>query len=816
MARFQREAEVLASLNHPNIAAIYGVEERALVMELVEGTSPKGPLPFEEAWKLAAQIVAALEYAHDKGIIHRDLKPANILVTPEGPRASTVKLLDFGLAKAFSNQKEPSASAENSPTLTLGATEVGVILGTAAYMSPEQARGKVVDKRADIWSFGVVLYELLTGERLFGGEDAAEILAAVIHKQPDLTKVPQKARRLLEDCLQKDPRQRLRDIGDAKRLLGEHVAAVGAAPASRLGMVAWGVAALAIVYALGVSFLHFREMPEARPLVRFTAPPPPDAIRHVMSGFAISPDGQLLAFRAGGSDRVFRIFVRHIDTAEAQPLAGTESGTDSTSVFWAPDSRSLAFAREGGLYRSDLSAGPPKRLCDVPGNSFYGGTWSPGGVIVFGAHAGLFRVPDTGGTPTPVATLDAAAKEAGHFGPWFLPDGKHLLFLALATGQTRGTIWAASIDNPARTRITESSGAAAYAAGWLLSSTPNPRSLLAQPFDPERLKLQGTPQPVRDRLPMANTGGIPGFAVSANGTLVVDRPAPVMSQLTWMDRTGRAVATLGPRANIASFALAPDERRAVAEIRDTDAGKIDLWLFDAGKESGTRVTFGEPTMRPLWAIDGRHVYVTQSDATQRQLSTLTIGAPAATAFENPGPFVHFEDVTRDGRYLVFKSVKAPSEIWIQRVGSAERRALVQGPFAAVQARVSPDSRWLAYGLALPSGPEVFAQPFDRPGERIQVSVKGGSGPVWRDDGRELYYEGPEGLMAVPVTERNGSLEAGTPRMLFSIHTQGLVSNQPHNVEVAAHGQKFLVNSIAGGSDNVPLEVTLNWTAALKK
>src|ERR1700686_1844296 len=238
LARFEREAKVLASLNHPNIAQIYGVQDRALVMELVEGDSPKGPLPFEEAWKIASQIVAALEYAHERGIMHRDLKPANILVTSEG----VVKLLDFGLAKAFTNQREPSASPENSPTLTLGATEVGVILGTAAYMAPEQARGKTVDKRADIWSFGVVLYELLTGERLFTGEDAAETLAAVIHKQPDLAKAPGEARRLLEECLQKDPRQRLRDIGDAKRLIGENAAAVAASPVSRLG--SWtGIAA---------------------------------------------------------------------------------------------------------------------------------------------------------------------------------------------------------------------------------------------------------------------------------------------------------------------------------------------------------------------------------------------------------------------------------------------------------------------------------------------------------------------------------------------------------------------------------------------
>lgn len=440
-------------------------------------------------------------------------------------------------------------------------------------------------------------------------------------------------------------------------------------------------------------------------------------------------------------------------------------------------------------------------------------------MIVFAAFAGgLFRVPETGGTPTPVTTLDAAAKEVGHFGPWFLPDGKHLLFLALAAGKVTGTIWATSIDNPTRTRITESSGPAVYADGWLLSTTGNPRSLLAQPFDPERLKLSGTSQHIRDGLAAATTGGGSGFAVSANGTLVVDRPAPVISQLTWMDRAGRAVATSGARANIASFTLAPDERRIVAEIRDNDAGKADLWLFDGEKETGTRLTFGDtPTTRPLWALDGRHVYVTQRLGTQIfQLRTLTIGAPAATAFENPGPFVHFEDVTRDGRYIVFKSIKTPSEIWIQRVGSAERRALVQGPFMASQSRVSPDSHWLAYTLVLPSGNEIFAQPFDRPGERIQVSVNGGIGPVWRDDGRELYYESPDGLMAVPMTERNGVLVAGTPQKLFLIHTQGYVVNQPQNVEVVAHGQKFLVNTIVGDSDNVPLEVTLDWQTGLKK
>ena len=835
LARFQREAELLASLDHPNIGPIYGIVQAdhnwALVLALIEGPTledriKQGVIPADEAIAYAKQIVDAMEYAHEHGVIHRDLKPANIKITPDG----VVKVLDFGLAKALDQRAAKSLDPENSPTLTMGATQAGMIMGTAAYMSPEQAVGKAADRRADIFSFGVVLFEMLTGKRAFRGESVGDTLAAVVKDAPDWSALPAETpthlRKLLERCLVKDRKERLQAIGEARIMLAkpqrdELASATGAtAPSqSRLSKIAIaGATVLALAFA-AVSFIHFRETPEPRPLVRFTASPPADAVRSTRTGFGISPDGQLLAFVAEGSDRVTRLYVRHIDSPEAQPLGGTEGTTRLGGIFWAPDSRSFAFAKEGALYRSDLGGGPPKRLCDVPGNVFRGGTWSPAGVIVFGAVArGLFRVPDTGGTPTPVSTLDASAKEAGHFGPWFLPDGQHLLFLALTTGQTRGTIWATSIDNPTRTRITESSGPAAYSNGWILTTTVVPQGLLAQPFDPERLKLSGAPQPVRDGLTGATTAGGRGVAVAANDTLVVDRPRPVISQLTWMDRTGRAVASSGARANIASFALAPDERRIVAEIRDNDAGKADLWLFDGEKEIGTRLTFGDtPTMRPLWALDGRHVYVRQGIGTQSfPLRTLTIGAPVATAFENPGPFTSFEDVTRDGRYIVFKSVKDPPEIWIQRVGSAERRALVQGPFGAFQARVSPDSHWLAYELSLPSGPEVFAQPFDRPGERVQVSVKGGFGPVWRDDGRELFYEGPEGLMAVPMTERNGMLEAGTPQKLFSIHTQGFVSNQPRNVEVAAHGQKFLVNTIVGDSDNVPLEVTLNWQTGLKK
>jgi eukaryotic-like serine/threonine-protein kinase len=818
LARFEREAKVLASLNHPNIAHIYGIEDRALVMELVEGQTLKAPLPVETALNYAKQIADALEAAHEKGIIHRDLKPANIMITPEG----VVKVLDFGLATVTQASGESQEDPNRSPTLTMRATQAGMIMGTAAYMSPEQAAGKPVDKRADIWSFGVVLWEMLSGQRMFDGETISDTLADVLRAPIDFDKLPKttphSVRVLVKRCLDRDVKSRLRDIGEA-RVAIQNVGKEPEAPV-RPAKTTWSsgrlpciAAAVLAVVAAGTSWIAYRSTRPADTLVRFTVPPPPDAERHALADFAVSPDGQLLAFTAEGADGVSRIFVRRFDTAETQPLAGTERATD---LFWAPDSRSLGFAKESGLYRSDPGARQPKRLCDVPANGLYGGTWGSGGVIVFASQAnGLFRIPDTGGTPEPVTTLDSAAKEGGHVGPWFLPDGRHLLFLALAVGQTRGIIWATSIDNRERTRIVESSGPAAYADGWLLFTTAAPRVLVVQPFDPKQLRLHGVPQPVRDRLPGPTTGGSRGFAVSESGSLVVDRPSPIMSQLEWMDRTGRTVATLGPRAGIRSFALAPDERRVVAAVQDYDAGRSDVWLFDAEREGGTRLTYEGSVMRPLWAPDGRHIYLTEVQPFG--LRTLALGAPQATVFENPGRFRLFEDVTRDGRYLVFKSSPPLSEIWIQRVGSAgERRALVQGPFAAMQPRVSPDSRWVAYTYNIPSGSEVFVQPFDRPGERIQVSVKGGGGPVWRDDGRELYYEGPEGLMVVPMNERSGALEAGTPQKLFSIHTQGGVVNQPHNVEVAAHGQKFLVNTIVGDSDNVPLEVTLNWTAALKK
>jgi serine/threonine protein kinase len=539
LARFEREARLMASLDHPNIGAIYGLEEsnntRALVLALIEGPTladriATGPVPLEEAIHLAGQIAEALEYAHDRGVIHRDLKPANVKITPEG----TVKVLDFGLAKALTGEADalsgsPANSPALSPTLTMRATQAGMILGTAAYMAPEQAKGKTVDRRADIWAFGVVFFEMLTGEALFTGDSAAEIMASAIKEEPKLDRLPSSTppaiRRLMERCLNKDPKQRLQAIGEARIALqtpnvepaalpgGDHPVELAASKKSRL---AWITAASAILALAALAWVHFREVPPTEKILRFQIAPPD---KTPIGAFRLSPDGRHLAFISGA-----KVWVRSLDSLESKSLDGSEG---ATYPFWSPDSENLGFFSGGKLKRIPRTGGPVQTLCDVATGR--GGTWSREGVIVFspGPTATLFRVSAAGGAPVPVTKFLGSSASQGHRFPEFLPDGQHFLYAAQSDKPEDNGVYVGGLDGTRARILPEQSsaifapGPAGQANGYILFRRLD--TLMAQPFDAARLRLAGDVFPVSDRVGeafAANTG-FGAFSLSADGTLVL-------------------------------------------------------------------------------------------------------------------------------------------------------------------------------------------------------------------------------------------------------------------------------------------------------
>ena len=780
VARFQREAKVLASLNHPNIAAIYGLEESSgtnfLVLELVEGQTladriKAGPIPVEEALKVALQIAEALEAAHEKGVIHRDLKPANIKVTPEGK----VKVLDFGLAKAFAGE-QAEMNLSNSPTLSDAATQQGIILGTAAYMSPEQASGKTIDKRADIWAFGVVLFEMLTGRSLFAGDSVPQTLARVLQRQPDFSLLPQnlhfKVVELLKRCLQKESRNRYHDIADIRLDLQEVLAGpsgvlvqpiTGVEPRNSLRKILPWIAAVLVLGLIiaGVAVWNLRK-PEPKRVMRFTYDLPEG--QQLVSWLAVSPDGSLFVY--GTTEG---LYLRAVDTLDARLIAGTDK--DSRPMpFFSPDGKWIGYWSQSDhkLKKVAISGGTPEVLCET-GLQIVGASWDLEDTIVYAdINSGIMRVSANGGIPESLIKGGRAnIKEGLYIYPQMLPDGKTLL-LTNASGVTNNPtdlqILVHSLKSGKQKVLLKGGLSPKYlSAGYLtyVSVNNNTANLLAVPFDLDKLEVMGGAVPI-----IENVGP---FDVSNSGTAVYLQSPPRTTQtfaktLVWVDRKGKEQPLRSPLKDYRSPRISPDGTKLALEINE-NSEKSDIWIWDLVRESLMRLTHNEDSHVPVWTPDGRRVaFCSYAQPAVYWKAADGTGADEKLGSLSDAIIMYAWSFSSDGKVLLTEDAH-PATTWdigaLSMEGDHKWKPLLQGKYWETGPTISPDGRWMAYAsneseykegsTGYLGQQEVFVCPFPEVNkERWQVSTNGGDTPLWLPNGRELFYRNGDSYMAVPV------------------------------------------------------------------
>jgi Tol biopolymer transport system component/predicted Ser/Thr protein kinase len=790
VARFQREAEVLAALNHPNIAQIYGAEEGALVMELVEGTTlddltQQGAIRVKETFEIARQIAEALEAAHEKGIVHRDLKPANIKIKPDG----TVKVLDFGLAAILQPAVTGATDPANSPTLTIGATHVGAIMGTAGYMSPEQAVGKPADRRADIWSFGVVLFEMLTGQRLFTGETVSHILADVIKGDIDFGRLPSATpvgiRHLLKRCLDPDVKMRLQAIGEARVAManaGKGAEPAGAArprghPRSRFGIVGWtAVAVLAVGAAVaGLGWWH-SSRPVEKPLVRLdvdlgaeiSLPSPENT---PLSAVALSPDGTRLGYVASAPGGPPRLFTRRLDQSKSVELPGTNG---AIGPAFSPDGQWIGFSGGGKYNKISVQGGVVVPLADMP---FAGASWSEDGSIITTDSTGLIRIPSGGGTPTKVTEL-ANGEFAAAF-PQVLPEGKAVLFVSYVTlSADKASVEVVTLADGRRKTLVPGGTSARYlptanGSGHLVYTKK--ATLFAVPFDPHRLEARGTAVPVLDDVAYQALSGGAQFDVSRTGTLVYRKgggsTAQAMATIQWLTPTtggaGRKEPLRSKPGIYFSPRLSPDGTRLAMMVMEQ--GATDLWVYDLRRDAMTRLASVGGPAGLVWSPDSRYLFF----GTVRSgiLWTRADGAgdpqPLTGTKTNQAPL----SITSDGKRLAYSEYAGHAQIWTVpleetngQIKAGKPEQFLKSPFAEVSAAFSPEGKWLAYCSNTTGTYEVFVQAFPDTGGRWQISNSGGTFPAWSPNGQDLLYQSGDQIMAVAYTAKGARFVAEKPRI----------------------------------------------------
>jgi serine/threonine protein kinase len=842
LGRFEREARILAALNHPYIATIHGVEElngvRALVLELVDGPTlaeriEDGPLPIKEAIDIMRQIADALEAAHDKGIVHRDLKPANVKLTTEG----RVKVLDFGLATASSNH---GSAPDLSQAPTLAATAIGeaVMVGTPAYMSPEQARGQAVDKRTDIWGYGCILYELLTGRGAFSGATISDVIAAVLEREPKWEALPQGTPRaiehLLKKCLEKDVRRRLRDVGDARIALEdwlssptpEEPALRPTAITRRAALTALSGAAVGAAVT-GVFAISRYRGAVPRALTQFSIAMPEGEIHlaSINNRIGISPNGLRVAFNTRDPSGIANLYTRDIGDLEPKRVKEIVNGIDP---FFSPDGRWMGFALNGGnaIRKVGVSGGAPATIINT---EYFGATWAADDTIYFVSAfpGGLMRVPAGGGTPAEAATIDFAHGERLHRFPQALPGGDAVL-LTVATADSESfddaQIAAFSVRTGQKKVLVEGGARPRYSPSGHLVYARN-GNLLAVRFDPDRLEVNGQPVTVLENVLMSRNSGVANFDISASGDLayIPGKAEGGARTLHWVDRSGAAEKLALPPRSYLHPRVSPDARKLAVEI---EGSKHDIYVYDFASGVLSNITNDGVSHWPVWSPDGTRIGYRAGPMGHFRLWQVPADrsrAPERVAAE--GTSQSLESYSPDGKAIAYTfalTLGGPTKMAVTPVQDSEQRQPLDNTrYAQGSPKFSPDGRWLAYCSNESGKPQVYVQAFPGPGAKIQISNDGGTDPVWKRNGSELFYRNGDSMMAVPVST-TAPFTAGRSHELWKGHySHGMASScgpaglTSSNYDVTADGQRFLISTVPEGS-TIPITVVLNWTAGLRK